>query len=240
MYSSLDSERFGMNIFRATLSDIHIENLKEQIITDSIDLIILRLPSNIKDKHSTLHQLGFQIIHADTLVYYVSRLNNDIAPLRNDLSFETVNEGNKAILDEIVPVIFKDYTNHYACNPIFDKVKISAGYVEWAKSYLTNLDPRRVSWLVKSKNETIGFATCSFDQSIMESEGVLYGVMPHAAGKGIYSDIMRFTMGYFKKMNYKMMWVSTQIQNYSVQKAWIKEGFQLKKSFDTYHIICKK
>jgi len=32
------------------------------------------------------------------------------------------------------------------------------------------------------------------------------------------------------------MTVTTQIQNYAVQKIWVKEGFSLCNSFDTYHI----
>ena len=240
IFSEVDSQRFGINVFRATLNEVDIENLKEQIQTDSIDLIILRLPSTTKDQHSELHQMGFQIIHADTLVYYFCNLNSEITPLRNELSFEVISAENNEILNEIVPLIFKDYTSHYASNPMLDKIKTSEGYIEWAKSYVATANPNRISWLVKNENEIIGFATCSFNQEKNECEGVLYGVMPQAAGKGVYTDIIRFTQGYFKHEGYKTMWVSTQIQNYSVQKAWIKENFQLKKAFDTYHIICKK
>lgn len=240
LYSDVDSQRFGINVFRATLNEVDIENLKEQIEADEIDLIILRLPSASKDQHSELHQLGFQIIHADTLVYYFCTLNSEVTSLRNDLNFEVISEENKEILNEIVPIIFKDYTSHYASNPMLDKAKTSEGYIEWAKSYVTTSNPNRISWLVKNGSEIIGFATCSFNQEKNECEGVLYGVMPEASGKGVYTDIIRFTQSYFKNLGFKTMWVSTQIQNYSVQKAWIKENFQLKKAFDTYHIICKK
>jgi predicted acetyltransferase len=240
IFSDVDSQRFGINVFRATLNEVDIENLEDQIKADAIDLIILRLPSSTKDQHSSLHQLNCQIIHADTLVYYFCTLNNEITPLRNELSFEVISEENKEILNEIVPIIFKDYTSHYASNPMLDKTKTSAGYIEWAKSYITTANHNRISWLVKNENVIIGFATCSFNQEKNECEGVLYGVMPEASGKGVYTDIIRFTQSYFKDLGYKTMWVSTQIQNYSVQKAWIKENFLLKKAFDTYHIICKK
>jgi predicted acetyltransferase len=240
LFSDVDSQRFGINVYRATLDEVEIENLKEQIKSDAIDLIILRLPSATKDQHSALHQLGFQVIHADTLVYYFCTLNNEITPLRNELSFEVISEENKEILNEIVPIIFKDYTSHYASNPMLDRAKTSEGYIEWAKSYVTTANPNRISWLVKSENAIIGFATCSFNVEKNDCEGVLYGVMPDASGKGVYTDIIRFTQSYFKDLGYKTMWVSTQIQNYSVQKAWIKENFQLKKALDTYHIICKK
>lgn len=241
IYSEVDSQRFGKRVFRKVLDEFSVEEIASQVEKDKIDLIILRLPSVTKDKHSELHKLKCQVIHADTLVYYFSALKRtEITPLRNNLSFELISKENSKVLDEVVPIIFKDYTSHYASNPYLDKQKISAGYIEWAKSYIAEVQEGRISWLVKQADEIIGFATCTFNKEKNECEGVLYGVMPQAAGKGVYTDIIRFTQGYFKDLGYATMWVSTQIQNYSVQKAWIKEEFQLKKAYDTYHLIFDK
>jgi predicted acetyltransferase len=237
-YSEVDSKRFSKNVYRGTIEELNIDAIQEQVIQDKIDLIILRIPSASKDKHSQLHNLNCQVIHADTLVYYFCPIKStEITALRNNLNFEVISNQNSQILDDIVPIIFKDYTSHYASNPQLDKAKTAAGYIEWAKSYIAESQPNRISWLVKQSDEVIGFATCSFNQEKNECEGVLYGVMPQAAGKGVYTDIIRFTQQYFKNSGYSTMWVSTQIQNYSVQKAWIKENFQLKKAYDTYHLI---
>ncbi len=241
IYSAVDSQRFGKRVFRRVLDEFSVEKITAQVEKDDIDLIILRLPSATKDKHSELHKLDCRVIHADTLVYYFCSLKgNEMTPLRNNLTFELISAENSKILDEIVPIIFKDYTSHYASNPYLDKQKISAGYIEWAKSYIAEVQEGRISWLVKQADEIIGFATCTFNQEKNECEGVLYGVMPQAAGRGVYTDIIRFTQSYFKELGYGTMWVSTQIQNYSVQKAWIKEAFQLKKAYDTYHLIFDK
>ncbi len=234
-YSDVESNRFNLNIYRAKLEDVKQGILKKELINNNADLLILRLPSANKNVHSKLLNIGFEVIHADTLVYYIVNLStHEVKPLRNDLTFEIIDDSNISVLKEIIPIIFQDYQNHYFSNPILDKEKITEGYIEWASSYYSQTG--KISFLVKKEGQVAGFATCSFDAEKQESEGVLYGVMPNFAGKGIYSDMIKFTQQYFKDKGFRSMWVSTQIQNYSVQKAWLNEGFFLKKSFETYHI----
>ncbi len=234
--SVIESRRFGANIFRYNNQEFNPKELKDQILENEVDVLILRLPTISKSTHSTLFKMGFPILHADSLVYYFAGLNSlEIKPFKNDLEFEIVDDKNISTIKEIVPIIFDEYQNHYFSNPFFPSEKISAGYVEWALSY-ANGEYGKISWLIKKNQETVGFANCSFNLESKECEGVLYGVMPNFSGQGIYSDIIRFTQSYFKKKGMTKMWVSTQLQNYAVQKVWLREGFFLKKSFETYHI----
>lgn len=235
-YSNVESSRFGANIFRYNNQDFNPKVLKSEIIKNDVDVLILRLPTNTKHTHSSLFKMGFPIIHADSLVYYFVGLNSlDVKPFKNELEFEIISSKNVNILQEIVPIIFDEYQNHYFSNPFFPSEKISEGYVEWALSY-TKEEPGKISWLVKKDKKIAGFANCSFNIETKECEGILYGVMPNFSGQGIYSDIIRFTQAYFKEQGITKMWVSTQLQNYAVQKVWLREGFFLKKSFETYHI----
>ena len=234
-FSVKESDRFNKKIFRCSSETIKASDLKKEIIKNEVDILILRMPTSTIDTHSNLLSLGFPFLHADTLVYYNCGLKClDVKPLRNRTELELINEENIHELRRMIPVIFNGYRNHYYSNELFEKDKINEGYIEWAESYVGGED--KISWLVKLSGETVGFATCSFDDSKKESEGVLYGVHPDHAGKGLYSDIIRMTQSYFKDLEYNHMWVSTQVQNYAVQKVWLREGFLLKKSFETYHI----
>jgi len=236
LYSKAESLRFGANIFRGKQQEFKPSSLKNEIIKNSADILILRLPTSTKNTHCSLLNMGFPVIHADSLVYYFVGLKSlQINNLRNDLQFELIDSQNIDVLKSIIPVIFDSYQNHYFSNPFFSPLKINEGYVEWALSY-NNIQDGKISWLVKKNGTVAGFATCSFDKNSNECEGVLYGVMPEFSGQGIYSDIIRFTQGYFKEQGISKMWVSTQLQNYAVQKVWLREGFFLKKSFETYHI----
>jgi acyl dehydratase/GNAT superfamily N-acetyltransferase len=235
-FSPIESSRFLMNIHRASLSTFKASEIKNHIIENNVDVLILRLPSSSIATHSNLQNTGFDIIHADSLVYYKSNLEaTEVNLLKNKLNFVQIDHLNSKKLNEIIPIIFKNYQNHYFSNPFLNKEKIIEGYIEWAKKY-SGIEKGKISWLIYSEDEIAGFATCSFNEQAKECEGVLYGVMPNFSGKGIYSDIIRFTQKYFKEQGYTKMLVSTQLQNIAVQKVWSREGFIIDHSYETYHI----
>ena len=238
--SDKESTRFGINVHRAILETISDDEVYGYISDNNVDLLILRVPCEKKNEHYKLYKKDYTVLHADTLVYYFSSLKKmGLLDIRNDLKFVPLSTENQHILNEIIPMIFKDYTNHYFSNPFLDKFNIYEGYVEWAKSYAGKTDSKRLGWLVYSKDQICSFATCSLDDSKKECEGILFGVLPSFSGKGIYTDLIKFTQNYFKEKGFNTMWVSTQIQNYSVQKSWINTGFVFKKAIDTYHIFKK-
>mgnify|MGYP005837495399 CR=1 FL=1 len=235
-YSKVESLRFNLNIHRGILSTFKPQEIKDYILSNNSDILILRLPTSTIATHNLLQNTGFEFIHADSLIYYKANIEAiSINPLKNRLNFIQINNENKEILNKIIPIIFKDYQNHYFSNPFLDKEKIIEGYIEWAKNF-SGIEVGKISWLIYSENNIAGFATCSFNEQNKECEGVLYGVMPNFSGKGIYSDIIRFTQKYFKDKGYTKMLVSTQLQNVAVQKVWIREGFTIDHSFETYHI----
>jgi acyl dehydratase len=239
-FSNKESSRFKMNIYRGSFEYLNKENvkyIKKEILTQDIDTVILRIPTEELCNISVIESMGFPYIIADTLVYYDVDFNKyDIKEIKNkDLEFIQVDDNNKSDLNLLVENIFLGYSNHYNSNPYFNKTDIVEGYKEWAIG-LIDEENGKLGWLVKKNNNTVGFATCTFNKDENISEGILYGVDSYAAGGGVYSDIIRFTQEYFKKIGITKMKVSTQIQNYAVQKVWSREGFALKKSYNTIHI----
>lgn len=237
-HSKVESDRFNMNIYRYSGEKFDNQTLKKEIIRNNIDILILRVSSLTKNNHYKLSSLGFPFLHADTLVYYsvLLKKNKNISLNNKDLTFKTVDVSNVHELKKMIPLIFRGYKNHYYSNPAFEHKKINEGYIEWATSFKNDNSENRLAWLVLDKGITVAFATCSYRLDTNECEGVLYGVLPQHTGKGIYSDMIRFTKNYFANKGFKKMWVSTQIQNYAVQKVWQKEGFKINKSLETYHI----
>ena len=232
--SEKESERFNMNILRVSMDSLNLKELNTAILDNNIDITILRIPSENLDQISKLEVLGFQYFQADTLVYYYVNFENYVPnELKNkDLSFPIATPNDKKEIANLVDLIFPGYTNHYNSNPFIEKENILEGYKEWVLDFIEN-ENKRV-FLVRKNGKNIGFATCSIENG--EAEGVLYGVLPEAAGGGIYSDIIRFTQNYMKDLGLKVMKVSTQVQNYAVQKVWSREGFFMMKSFATLHI----
>lgn len=238
-YSTVESERFDLRVFRdGVVEHLDADRLRRELSRHEADVYIFRMPVEQQTELYRLNEIGYPFIVADTLVYYTCPLSTyAIRPPRNsDLDFETCREADVPTLNRLTSAIFERYQNHYASNPAFDRHDVMEGYKEWVRSYVQSVGSERSAFLVSRAGETIGFATCSFDTNAGVSEGVLYGVMPHASGGGVYSDIIRFTQDFSLKNGFSTMRVSTQIQNYAVQKVWAREGFHLTDAYITIHI----
>ena len=234
--SPLESQRFGFNIYRGSADVLDTAALRSCLLQNKVDIAILRLPCT---QNHTLHQLetlAFPYIVADTLVYYGVDLDKCIFNnyKNTDITFVRANETHRAAMTDLVNTIFVNYTTHYASNPYFKEDLIRAGYTEWLLNYLSG--EGKLVWLVEQAGVYIGFASCSFDTDTKVCEIILNGVLPTHAGKGIYTDIVRHTKQHFKAEGYKTLLISTQIQNYAVQKVWGREGLSIKNAYTTLHI----
>jgi predicted GNAT family acetyltransferase len=237
-FSPVESSRFKYKIYRG-----NITNIDEGLITGIInnqqpDILILRLPVDFKSEHYKLTNLGYPVLHCDTMVYYFCSLAaTTITPIRNNLEFHLVTSATQYLVDELTEELFDGYKSHYFSNPFLKKELILQGYKEWAQSFINEKDSNKFSWYITLNGIAIAYVIYQIVDND-NCEGILSGVKSKYAGKGIYTDIMRFAKKYFKDKGLKVMKNSTQIQNYSVQKTWINEGFRLKQAFDTYHINC--
>ena len=61
-------------------------------------------------------------------------------------------------------------------------------------------------------------------------------MLPEAAGSGLYGDLIRHTQAIAISNGASVMKVSTQVNNFAVQKVWAREGFHLSEAWDTFHI----
>lgn len=232
--SIIESERFNMNISRGSSENIELKEIHKEILKSKTDIFFLRIPSSKSNQIQNLSKLGYEFFQSDTLVYYyVDFEKYTPKQLRNDnLSFKKASIEDIQVLSELVSEIFVGYTNHYFSNKYLNKEDIITGYTEWVLNFLN--DENKEVFIINKEGSAIAFATCSLEDDI--AEGVLYGVSPSSSGGGVYSDMIRYTQKYFSEKGIKQMKVSTQVQNYAVQKVWGREGFYMKESFATIHI----
>lgn len=237
-YSPLDSERFGYRIFRGTLQRVDARGLGELLIKERIDVGIIRVPAGVESAGvQRLDRYGFSVLHADTLVYYQTSLENRVPQgLRNvDVEFSVATESDREELVALIHSTFSDYASHYHSNSLFDPVDILEGYVEWASGFITS-DAGRTTWVARRKGEMVAFACCLETPEEGSCEGVLFGVHPSHAGGGLYGDLIRHSQAEYRSRGARTMKVSTQVWNTAVQKVWAREGFHLTEAFDTFHV----
>jgi hypothetical protein len=235
-WSALDSARFGLNIARATSNEISPKTLAAELLGSSIDVAILRLPAGAPSGIDTLKNWGLPVVHADTLVYYACDLTTYTPqPLRNaSLDFSLAADEDAAELETLVRSTFASYRSHYHANRLFPPDQILAGYQEWAQRHLRS-DDGHCLWVARRDRRIVAFAACRRIDA-QTFEGVLYGVAPGAAGGGLYGDLIRHTQAVAKATGAHTMKVSTQVNNFAVQKVWAREGFHLFEAWDTFHI----
>ena len=233
-FSELESNRFNMKIARATMGDIDLRSINSFIVKNNIDVTVVRIPCEKLDQVNRLEKMGYPFFQADTLVYYSTNFEKySPKETRNkDIQFHRAVAGDSTRISNLIDVIFPGYTNHYNSNPFIDKKNIMEGYKEWVINFIDA--ENKIVFIITRNGKDIGFASCSVENGV--AEGVLYGVIPEAAGGGVYSDIIRYTQGYMIDKGISSMKVSTQVQNYAVQKVWAREGFFLAESFATIHV----
>jgi GNAT superfamily N-acetyltransferase len=234
-YSPLESRRFGLKVLRGSADKLDAYGLLQTIVEQQADVAILRLPSTEQHTLHKLELMPFPVVVADTLVYY--QCDMTVAPpkpLRNtDLEVRIAQPEDRQLLQSLIDEIFQDYSTHYYSNPVFDRQQILDGYKEWTLGYLEPGDSR-VCFLFYRNGQAIAFVTCN----LMAEHGeiVLGGVLPSAQGGGVYSDFIRYSMKYIAEHGLSKVLVSTQIQNYAVQKVWVREGYTLIKAYSTVHV----
>lgn len=233
--SPLDSARFDLDVVRGKQLEPDSKAIAKAIFENDCDLAIIRVPSAANGIHG-ISRWSLPLIHADTLVYYTCDLRKySPAPLRNpDLTFRKAAPGDMEALRELISETFRHYRSHYHANPLLDPVRILAGYQEWAEGHA--LAPGRILWIGERNGRLAAFAACSESADGLTGEGVLYGVSPRESGGGIYGDLIRHTQADFAARGFSSMRVSTQVNNFAVQKVWAREGFHLFEAWDTYHI----
>jgi ribosomal protein S18 acetylase RimI-like enzyme len=153
------------------------------------------------------------------------------------LKFSIAGAGDKSSIQALSQEIFQDYPNHYRSNRHIEPRLILDGYVEWALSGLE--DSAKLTLIVATPDsKMIGFALVSFDDD--EAEIELNGVHPDFQSRGFYSALLQMVIGRLVDQKIKKLSISTQVQNTRVIRAWVKAGFNLDFSLNTFHVISRK
>jgi len=224
-----------MRVFRARLEGLDVDRLRSAIFDVRADLVICRAPAHRLPELAGLQLLGMPFVVADTLVHYSRDLQAPppAPPDSAGLEYAEAGSDDAGEVGDLVRRIFAGYVNHYAANPLLGRSDLLEGYAEWATGYLGAAPGRRL-WLALRSGKPIGLAACRYDADA--AEGILFGVLPEAAGGGVYRNLIRFTAADAAGRGLRTMGTSTQVHNFAVQKVWASEGFVMRAAEVTFHV----
>lgn len=235
-FSPLESARFGLRVFRASIDTIDADRIAGEIDRERIDVAILRLPASAMTGVDVLIQRGYAPIVADTQVVYgidldaYSQVIDDAA-----ITLRPATRSDAALLESMARSVFVDYESHYCANPLFDRCSILDGYAEWAARHVES-DDGSAAWLVERDGALAGFSCYRIDRTNGVAVGVLNGVLPEARGRGVYRGMLQRMLADFARVALRRFEISTQTHNTIVQRVWRESGFSLSETHNTLHI----
>lgn len=234
-FSPLESARFGLRVFRASVDAIDADRIANEIDRERIDVAILRLPASSIGSADALARHGFAPIVADTQVVYGTELDEYAHPATDpSIALRPATRGDAALLERMAREIFADYESHYTANPLFARDKILDGYAEWAARHVDAHDGS-AAWLVERDGDLAGFSCYRIDPD-GTAIGVLNGVLPTARGRGTYRGMLRRMLEHFAGIGLARFEIATQTHNDIVQRVWIESGLSLYVKYNTLHV----
>lgn len=232
--SAIDEERFHIRTAKSpliTFNDIPI--VMEFCRSQQVSLLIARCLATEMNTIQELERLGFSI--TDTLGYYSRNLINDPIPEdTNDNLVRPIKQGEEISVKNIATECFKEYFGHYHADKRLPRGQCDEVYSSWAYNSCLSSEFADKVFLSELQGTIVGFATMRM-KNPREGEGILFGVIPAAQGKGIYRSLIINGMKYCLQQGAEKMSVSTQITNIAVQKVWARVGFEPYQYVYTFH-----
>jgi GNAT superfamily N-acetyltransferase len=230
-YSALDSQRFGIRVFRARVEEASAAaDLMQFVRSADLDLLIVRCPVQAMAAAQALERAGCFL--TDTLVYYRGATRNFEPPPANSTGVRLGQATDRTSVEVVARASFSGFFGHYHADPRLDPDAATEGYVEWACSALA--DPASVVLISETDGRVSGFLTAKkLDGKTWEI--LLNGVAPEFQRRGIYTALFREIGCRARAQGASEVLVSTQLANLAPQKVWTRAGLALDHALYTFH-----
>ena len=231
--NDLETRRFGFSFGRLDAVAAR-HGLGESLAAadaDGIEVVSTRVDTTDLGLVRAVEDHGFRIM--DTLVYHRRTLplaeRGDAAGQVSDLTEADARRGAT-----LARRAFRRYLGHYHADPRLSDDAADDAYADWTARLLTDPPPGQIALGTRNGDGLTGFLIGQ-PRADGTSEIVLNAVDPDAQRGGIYTALLRTYLQRAGARGDREVVISTQLQNYPVQRAWSRAGFVLYRSFHTLH-----
>ncbi|EKE44164.1 GCN5-like N-acetyltransferase [Oceaniovalibus guishaninsula JLT2003] len=231
--NALETDRFGVPCARIADPAAPLDAIDAAARAQGVRMLSTRIDvSNLPRVHA-LESDGFRLM--DTLVYYGRSLTDWTEPApRRPFDIRRARPQDADAVEAVARSSFKGYYGHYHADPRLDNDKADAAYVEWSGNSIRALTDRLTAAIVTVEDEIVAYATLRFNTDI-QAEMVVGGVAPHHQGGGLYAAMVARSLSFMRDDGATEFILSTQINNYAVQKVWARFGLAHRYSYYTFH-----
>lgn len=232
--NELESQRFG--IVGAKVCDplASPHAVEAAAAMQGVDLLSVRIPATELTRVHAYEAAGYRLM--DTLVYF-SRSLEDLSGLTETTVGLTCRDATHDDLEDVARVAraaFEGYIGHYHMDPRLDRAAADAAYVEWAETSVANAGTDAPAIVAEADGAIVGFVTLQ-STSETEMEIVLNAVDPDMQKRGVYATLISSAVRLSAARSALAVIVSTQINNYAVQRVWSRLGFTPLRALYTLH-----
>jgi len=235
---TLGTARFGATLART----INVSATPQQLNTKAAELGVQMLSTRVNcgelDRIHALEADGHRLM--DSLIYYTRSLRQPIAEdgKKTDLTIRGATIEDASSAAGVARMAFKNYFGHFHSDPKLETASADAAYVEWAETSFHRLSDTRPAFIAQLSGRTVGFLTLQRNAP-EEWEIILNAVAPDSQGQGIYGQLVTAAINHAasqvdNKEDGRIL-ISTQLNNYAVQRVWTRQGFHIDHGLYTFH-----
>jgi GNAT superfamily N-acetyltransferase len=233
--SAIDRERFG--IVTARDPGFTGETLPATLRfcrENGVQMLVARCAAEDLRAAQAMEEAGGRLM--DTLVYYVRGLDRPVPEDRPPLTLVRVLlPEDVAAVRRVAAESFRGYFGHYHADPRLDRAKCDETYTSWAERSCVDRTVASKVLVAEHEGRVSGFLTL-LERGPEEQEIILNGVDPALQRHGIYRALVLAAVQEARSEGARRLLVSTQLINLGVQKTWTRVGFELARSYYTFHL----
>lgn len=232
--NALETARFGITCARFENTADPLPNLRDvtqSAVAQGICMISTRVDVADLARVHAFEAEGYQLM--DTLVYYARSLSAlPVAP--DPFDYDVAKTSDAEEIAEVSRAAFSGYIGHYHADPRLENAKADAAYADWARRGVLAQNPHLPVLVRRQNGQIIGFLMARMNTA-SDGEILLAGMAPQAQGQGLYAPMFLQGLHAVKVAGGTRAIISTQVNNYAVQKVWTKFGLSPFKSCYTFH-----
>lgn len=230
--ASMESARFGVEVWRATGSGEGLNDLGREAVAHGAELVIVRCEASDWAAIHAVERAGALLMDTHLSLERASEPMSEEE--RIGFSVRPAVDADVEAVAELARLAFVDYGGHFHADPRLAP-RAAEVYEDWAARSVTDRATADVVLVCEDEDGVIaGFTTLCLDGDT--AVGVLDAVAPQAQGRGVYRILGRARIEEASQRGARRIVVRTHLVNVGARRGLARLGFLPSAQEHTFHL----